>query len=248
MVPAFIVTLLYYVHGGGEWLRWLSLAIFALAALSDAVDGFIARRYNQISELGKVLDPLADKNASDGRVYLAEFGQWPLSRQSSHLVDSPYFQQRCPAGAGFDIDSLHFRSYSSAAAFDWQSRDAFSDAHRSSRAGQIAPDLLCLLSLFGRVLRLSRAVFTFMTGSHSWELIRPVVRLIGREKRLRVIGTWGSSRHSCYLHLLYGSLAHKARLVGTIINPKSLFLFRSIVGLTSKVEKPIALMAALPIE
>ena len=61
MVPAFIVTLLYYVHGGGEWLRWLSLAIFALAALSDAVDGFIARRYNQISELGKVLDPLADK-------------------------------------------------------------------------------------------------------------------------------------------------------------------------------------------
>ena len=43
MVPAFIVTLLYYVHGGGEWLRWLSLAIFALAALSDAVDGFIAQ-------------------------------------------------------------------------------------------------------------------------------------------------------------------------------------------------------------
>ncbi|MGA0407228.1 MAG: CDP-alcohol phosphatidyltransferase family protein [Limisphaerales bacterium] len=61
LVPAFIVSLLYHVHGGGEWLRWLALAVFGLAALSDAVDGFIARRFDQISELGKVLDPLADK-------------------------------------------------------------------------------------------------------------------------------------------------------------------------------------------
>jgi len=34
---------------------------FAVAAISDGVDGYIARRYNQISELGKILDPLADK-------------------------------------------------------------------------------------------------------------------------------------------------------------------------------------------
>jgi cardiolipin synthase (CMP-forming) len=61
IVPAFVVAVLYYVHGGGEWLRLFSLGLFGVAALSDAVDGFIARRFNQISELGTVLDPLADK-------------------------------------------------------------------------------------------------------------------------------------------------------------------------------------------
>ena len=61
IVPAFIVDVLYYVHGGNEWLRFGALGLFGLAALSDAVDGFIARKYNQISELGTVLDPLADK-------------------------------------------------------------------------------------------------------------------------------------------------------------------------------------------
>ena len=37
------------------------LAAFAIAAILDGVDGYIARHYNQVSELGKILDPLADK-------------------------------------------------------------------------------------------------------------------------------------------------------------------------------------------
>jgi cardiolipin synthase (CMP-forming) len=61
LVPFFIVQVLYYVNGAGEWHRYLALTAFAVAALSDGIDGFIARRFNQRSELGAILDPLADK-------------------------------------------------------------------------------------------------------------------------------------------------------------------------------------------
>ncbi len=61
LVPFFIVQVLYYVSGAGDWHRILALSAFALAAVSDGIDGFIARRFNQRSELGAILDPLADK-------------------------------------------------------------------------------------------------------------------------------------------------------------------------------------------
>lgn len=61
LVPFFIVEMLYYVNRGDALFYWLALGSFAAAAVSDGVDGFIARRFNQRSELGKFLDPLADK-------------------------------------------------------------------------------------------------------------------------------------------------------------------------------------------
>src|SRR5687767_11757901 len=61
LVPFFIVQVLYYVNTGNEWYRLSAVLCFGLAAISDGIDGYIARRYNQISELGKMLDPLADK-------------------------------------------------------------------------------------------------------------------------------------------------------------------------------------------
>jgi CDP-diacylglycerol--glycerol-3-phosphate 3-phosphatidyltransferase len=61
LVPFFIVQVIYYVDTGHEYHRLLALLSFALAAISDGVDGYIARRYNQRSELGAILDPLADK-------------------------------------------------------------------------------------------------------------------------------------------------------------------------------------------
>lgn len=46
---------------GGLWLRWLALAIFAAAAVSDFLDGYFARIWARQSSLGRMLDPIADK-------------------------------------------------------------------------------------------------------------------------------------------------------------------------------------------
>jgi cardiolipin synthase (CMP-forming) len=61
LIPFFVVELIYYVRSGNEAHRLAALLSFAIAAILDGVDGYIARRYHQISELGKILDPLADK-------------------------------------------------------------------------------------------------------------------------------------------------------------------------------------------
>jgi CDP-diacylglycerol--glycerol-3-phosphate 3-phosphatidyltransferase len=61
LIPFFVVEILYYVNTGHEVNRLLAVVSFALAAVCDGVDGYIARRYNQRSELGAILDPLADK-------------------------------------------------------------------------------------------------------------------------------------------------------------------------------------------
>src|SRR5438128_9662171 len=61
LIPFFVVQVLYYVKDGEEFHRLLAILSFAVAAICDGVDGYLARRYNQRSELGAILDPLADK-------------------------------------------------------------------------------------------------------------------------------------------------------------------------------------------
>ena len=46
---------------GGLWLRWVALAIFIAAGITDFLDGYLARIWGQQSSLGRMLDPIADK-------------------------------------------------------------------------------------------------------------------------------------------------------------------------------------------
>lgn len=61
-VPA-VVACMYWqaILQGGLWLRWLALAIFITAAITDILDGYFARIWGQQSTFGRMLDPIADK-------------------------------------------------------------------------------------------------------------------------------------------------------------------------------------------
>lgn len=60
LAPVFLWMLL--VDGGADGaLRWWAAALFIVAIATDGVDGYLARRHNIVTDLGKLLDPIADK-------------------------------------------------------------------------------------------------------------------------------------------------------------------------------------------
>lgn len=76
-IPLYMV-LMYMSEGQpGLWM-WLALAIFILASITDWVDGMVARKFNQTSDFGKFLDPLADKLLTiSAMVMFCEWGEMP---------------------------------------------------------------------------------------------------------------------------------------------------------------------------
>ncbi len=59
MVPFFVFFMLTDFTGAAS--KWISLAIFVAASLTDYLDGHLARKYNLVTDFGKFMDPLADK-------------------------------------------------------------------------------------------------------------------------------------------------------------------------------------------
>ena len=74
MIPAFLVVLYWGFPGS----RYVALGIYIVACLTDLLDGYIARHYNQITNFGKFMDPLADKMlVMAAMCYFVEYGQMP---------------------------------------------------------------------------------------------------------------------------------------------------------------------------
>src|SRR5881398_3837931 len=81
MIPAFVTMAIYYGESIKraeplEWMRFTAIAIFLIAAVSDGLDGFVARLYNQRSSLGVILDPIADKGLPLSGIITLSISNW----------------------------------------------------------------------------------------------------------------------------------------------------------------------------
>lgn len=76
LVPVFVAVMLTNCFGDNS--RWVALAIFIIASLTDLLDGKIARKYNLVTNFGKFMDPLADKMlVCSALICLVELGRIP---------------------------------------------------------------------------------------------------------------------------------------------------------------------------
>jgi cardiolipin synthase (CMP-forming) len=60
LIPFFVTCFIYYTPER-DFLRFIAFTIFAISVLTDAIDGYVARKYYQKTKLGTVIDPIADK-------------------------------------------------------------------------------------------------------------------------------------------------------------------------------------------
>jgi CDP-diacylglycerol--glycerol-3-phosphate 3-phosphatidyltransferase len=81
LIPVFVLMAIYYgesVQRGAPlaWQRYTAIVIFLVAAVSDGLDGYVARRYNQRSALGVILDPIADKGLLLSGIITLSISNW----------------------------------------------------------------------------------------------------------------------------------------------------------------------------
>src|SRR5438477_5381173 len=81
LIPVFVLMAIYYgesVKRGAplEWQRYTAIIVFLVAAASDGLDGYVARRYHQRSSLGVILDPIADKGLLLSGIITLSISNW----------------------------------------------------------------------------------------------------------------------------------------------------------------------------
>ena len=105
LAPLFVVLA---AIGFAHWNLWAA-GIFAIASLTDMIDGQIARRYNQVSDFGKLIDPIADKLLTTAAmVVLVSWGKMPcwvamILVTRDHVVNS---LRVVAAGKGFVLAAM----------------------------------------------------------------------------------------------------------------------------------------------
>ena len=82
LIPVFVVLAIYYGRSAAtghpdETLRLATIGVFLTAALSDGIDGWIARRFHLKSRLGAILDPIADKGLMLTAIITLSVTKWP---------------------------------------------------------------------------------------------------------------------------------------------------------------------------
>lgn len=82
LIPVFVLLAIYYGRTAtaghpDEMLRWATIGVFLTAALSDGIDGWIARRFRLKSALGAILDPIADKGLMLAAIVTLSVTKWP---------------------------------------------------------------------------------------------------------------------------------------------------------------------------
>lgn len=89
LIPAYILMTLYYIesvnqHQPEEFYRWAALMLYIITCLTDALDGYFARSRNEVTRLGTLLDPLADKTLLISSLILLT-GPWGQHCFNPHL-------------------------------------------------------------------------------------------------------------------------------------------------------------------
>lgn len=88
LIPVFVTLAIYYgvsvaAREPDERLRFAAMLTFFIAAVSDGLDGYVARRYNQRSSLGVILDPIADKGLLLSGIITLSVINWDAANPSA---------------------------------------------------------------------------------------------------------------------------------------------------------------------